>query len=295
MKNFLTGILCLGLASSLNNCATTAADSEPTASSSTAPLTFKSHTAEDTGFKVNSHLVIGENDALLIDAQFTRSEARKVAELVKASGKNLRTIYITHGHPDHYFGLEVLAKEFPQAKIQASSATVAEIKATGTDKQKYWKPMYKDDLTDTVVIPEELAGNVLKLEGHALQIIELLPGESEHATVVLDPQSGTVITGDLVFNKVHLWLAEGRPDSWIKNLAAMESRTDIKTVLPGHGTSAKLDSKIFKTNAAYIQNAVAIAKNSKTKDVALAKIKRQYPNYSLPIIADLTFQAMVKK
>nr|WP_244665159.1 MBL fold metallo-hydrolase [Candidatus Symbiopectobacterium sp. 'North America'] len=81
-------------------------------------------------FAIFSVLVEGKNDAILIDAQFSAEQARKLVDKIKASQKHLTTIYISHGDPDFYFGLDTLQAAFPQAKIVATPQTIAHIQET---------------------------------------------------------------------------------------------------------------------------------------------------------------------
>ncbi|HLQ34321.1 MAG TPA: MBL fold metallo-hydrolase, partial [Chloroflexota bacterium] len=53
-------------------------------------------------------LISGEQDAVLIDALITFEDAGRVVDWIRATGKNLTTIYITHGHGDHFFGLNTI-------------------------------------------------------------------------------------------------------------------------------------------------------------------------------------------
>ena len=62
----------------------------------------------DAIFAVSSELLTGASDAVLVDAQFSTADAAKLVEKIKGSGKKLTTIYISHGDPDYYFGLETL-------------------------------------------------------------------------------------------------------------------------------------------------------------------------------------------
>jgi hypothetical protein len=50
---------------------------------------------------ISSTLISGERDAVLVDTPITVEQARALANWVAASGKNLTTIYTTHGHGDH--------------------------------------------------------------------------------------------------------------------------------------------------------------------------------------------------
>jgi hypothetical protein len=65
-------------------------------------------------------LIYGERDAVLVDALLTVEQAHAAVEWIAASGKNLTTIYITHGHGDHFFGIGALLDRFPNAKAVAT-------------------------------------------------------------------------------------------------------------------------------------------------------------------------------
>src|SRR5688572_17109520 len=119
-------------------------------------LKLQVFTGTPEGFLVTSTLVTGEKEALLIDAAFTLADGKKLAELVRTSGKALGTIYVTHGHPDHYFGAVALKEAFPNVKLVALPSTVADIKKSWAEKVKQWKPLYKDAITDKPLIPEPL-------------------------------------------------------------------------------------------------------------------------------------------
>ena len=88
-------------------------------------FTLRVHTGRgQSGYDVNSTMIIGEKDVLVIDPQFSLSEAHKLAAEMLESRKHVAVIYCTHPHPDHLFGLAVLKQAFPDAKIVALPATV---------------------------------------------------------------------------------------------------------------------------------------------------------------------------
>jgi glyoxylase-like metal-dependent hydrolase (beta-lactamase superfamily II) len=68
---------------------------------------------------ISSTLIAGRNSAVLVDAPITTAQAAGLADRVAATGKSLTDIYITHGHPDHWFGASVLLDRFPGARIVA--------------------------------------------------------------------------------------------------------------------------------------------------------------------------------
>src|ERR1043166_6726638 len=122
-------------------------------------LTLKVHTGKgQTGYDVNSTMVMGEKESIVIDPQFSLSEAHKLAAEILESKKTLTTIYSTHAHPDHLFGVVVLKQAFPDAKYVALPAVVAAAKPGWPARQKFWVATYGNNIPGPEpVLAEELA------------------------------------------------------------------------------------------------------------------------------------------
>ena len=129
-------------------------------------FTLTVHTGRGaSGYDVNSTMISGEKDMLLIDPQFTLSEAHKLAAEILESKKNLATIYVTHPHPDHLFGLAVLKQAFPNAKIVALPATVSGARTGWPARQRVWVATYGNNIPGPdPVLPDELTVPYLTLE-----------------------------------------------------------------------------------------------------------------------------------
>jgi len=234
---------------------------------------------------------VGQKAAILVDAQFSRTDADAVIKMIRSSGKSLSSIFITHGHPDHYFGLEAITAAFPQARVLARPSVVSEIRKTSEERLKYWKPLYKDEMPNRIIIPKAHRSNLLMLEDQRIDVIDLKKMESRSASVLYIPSMRVLISGDLVYNQVHLWLADKRGSSsgWIKSLKQIESVGPIDIVLPGHGEET--DAKILKENIAYLEIFQNILNEAPTKEDAIARLKEKFPKYRLPVIAELSMGA----
>src|SRR5271169_2222118 len=75
-------------------------------------------------------LVYGEREALLVDTFLSDEQTTELANWITASERRLSTIYITHGHPDHFFGLKLLRDRFPGARALAPAKVVEAMQAT---------------------------------------------------------------------------------------------------------------------------------------------------------------------
>jgi glyoxylase-like metal-dependent hydrolase (beta-lactamase superfamily II) len=263
-----------------------------------AALQVQAITASPEGFSVNSTLVSGDKDAVLIDADFTLPDAGKVVEAIKASGKNLTTIYVTHSHPDHYFGVVALHKAFPKAKIVALPAAVEEIKKTWAGKVKQWKPIYKDAITDKPLLPQPLQGNSLTLEGQKLEIQGGLQGDDKDNSYVWIPSIKTVITGDIVFDGVYPWTADSTPaerKDWIASLDKIAALNPDK-VVPGHQKpERKQDPSNLQFTKEYLTFYDEAAASSKTPEELQQKVKEKFPGLALDVILKLGSEATLKK
>src|SRR5258708_2088987 len=164
-------------------------------------------TGSPQGFLVNSALISGEKEAVLIDGQLTLADAHRLVGAILDSKKTLTTVYVTHWHPDHYFGLVVVKQAFPKAKILAQPATIADIKKSWQAKVKQWGPMFGDNLTTKPVIPSPLKGNSITLEGQTLEIHGPVQGDAATNSYVWIPSIKTLVTGDIAYQSTFVWTA----------------------------------------------------------------------------------------
>lgn len=234
-------------------------------------------------FPVSSELITGQQDAILIDAQFAKSDAEQLVKLVKASGKQLTTVYISHSDPDYYFGLDVIKAAFPKAHIVATAQTVAAIKASMDGKLKYWGPILKDNAPAALVLPETLPGDTLKLEGRTLQIIGLNGAAPERTTVWI-PSLKAIVGGVVVNGPMHVWIADTQTvtarQNWLATLDQIEA-LQPQTVIPGHylpGAPLNVQSIQFTRN--YLKAFEAEAAQAKDAAALIAAMKQRYPDFA---------------
>jgi hypothetical protein len=236
--------------------------------------------ASENSFGVASVIVSGKTDAVLIDAQFTLADAEKVAQEIKASGKKLTTIYVSHGDPDFYFGLEVFKKYFPEVTAYASPATVEHIKATAQKKLEVWGERLGKNITSNAILPQVLKGNSIELEGQKLEIIGL--EEFPNKTFVWIPSIKAVAGGINVFGTTfNLWMADAQTaearKSWISVLDKITA-LNPEIVIPAHANSnSAFDISAVKHTKSYIQFYEEALKTNKTSEALITALKAKYP------------------
>jgi glyoxylase-like metal-dependent hydrolase (beta-lactamase superfamily II) len=255
-------------------------------------------TGSEEGFLVNSTIITGEHDAVLVDAQFTLADAKKVADAVAATNKALKIVYVTHSHPDHYFGFPAIKERFPNARLLALPQTIMDIQKTWEAKVKQWKPMYKDGITATPTIPEPIAENSIDLEGQKLEIAGSQQGDSADNSYVWIPSQKTVITGDIVYDAVFPWTAETTPESrkaWTSTLDKLSALHPEK-VIPGHmKADRKLDPSSITFTKDYLKAFDEALAASKSATELQSKIKAKYPDTALEVIVKIGSEAAFQK
>jgi glyoxylase-like metal-dependent hydrolase (beta-lactamase superfamily II) len=265
-------------------------------------LTTTVYTASPGGFLVNSTLIAGEKEAILVDSQFTLADAHRLVAMILESKKTLTTVYITHGHPDHYFGLAVIQAAFPKAKLVTLPGAAAEIAKTARAKVAQWGPMYGANLTAKPVLPTGAKLTTLTLEGQIIEIHGPLQGDAPENTYLWIPSTKTVIAGDIVYRGVHVWTAETNAEkrkAWIKTIDEI-SALGPTTVIAGHkDPKEKDDAASLKATKDYLEAFDAAVASSKTSDEVQQKVKAKYPALQLDVIlklgADAQFPAAPKK
>jgi glyoxylase-like metal-dependent hydrolase (beta-lactamase superfamily II) len=248
-------------------------------------LTLKVHTGHgQVGYDVNSTMIIGERDILLIDPQFSLSEAHKVAAGILETKKRLATIYSTHAHPDHLFGLAVLKQAFPEAKIVALPATVNAAKTGWPARQKFWFPVYGNNIPGPEpVLPEELAAPALTLEGEEFPITGGVQGaDGPGNSFVSIPSLKAVVTGDIVFDHVYFGVPRDQArENWQKTI---DQITALKpaVVIPGHeGPGATRDMRAIQWMKQYMTDWDANVARSKNAAEMRERVLKQYPGLGM--------------
>lgn len=242
-------------------------------------------------FQVSSVLVSGQREAILIDAQFGKSQAEKVVKMVRDSGKTLTTIYISHGDPDFYFGLDTVVAAFPEARVVATEPTVQHIKETVDGKLAFWGPKLGADAPSRPVIPQVLKGSTLTLEGQALEITGL-DGPQPDRSFVWIPSLKAVVGGVVVFGNLHVWMADTQtPQShkdWLATLARIEALKPV-TVIPGHyAPGAPLTLESVRYTQGYIRAFDTQTAKAADSAALIAAMKAQYPQAGAAASLDLS-------
>jgi glyoxylase-like metal-dependent hydrolase (beta-lactamase superfamily II) len=184
-------------------------------------------------------LIHGERDAVLVDTFLTAQHCQELVDWVVASGKNLVTIYVSHPHGDHYFGLKLLLDRFPNARAVATAPVVSSIKEQIQPDflNSFWEPRFPGQLPSLLTAPEVLDGDAVDLEGEALRVVELGHTDAPHSTALHAPSIGLVVSGDCVYNDTHLYLSECDESARAEWLRALDRIASLrpKVVVAGHG------------------------------------------------------------
>ncbi|MDR1679306.1 MAG: MBL fold metallo-hydrolase [Prevotellaceae bacterium] len=248
-------------------------------------------------FEVTSVLLEGKNEAVLIDAQFSKEDAQRVVDIIKATGKELTTIFISYSDPDYYFGLDHIAKQFPKAKIYATAQTAYLINATKDEKTAIWSPQLGNNAPEKIIVPTAINDDHFMFEDKRIEIKKIVNDE-QHSFLWI-PTARTILGGIYLCDAEHLWVADSPTKEdrakWIAGLDVME-KLNPDYAIPAHFTAKKEN---LKGNASILftkhyLTALEKALDSSTNSAeVIQKMKTLYPN--LAGVSNLEMTAKVLK
>jgi glyoxylase-like metal-dependent hydrolase (beta-lactamase superfamily II) len=237
---------------------------------------------------ISSTLISGERDAVLVDTPITVEQARALANWVAASGKNLTTIYATHGHGDHFFGASTILDRFPSARFVARPEVIKIMRQQASPESlaTYWNPRFPGQISSQLAIAEELTGNVINLEGQDLISVPLGFTDTASTAFLHVPSIGLIVAGDAAYNGVHLHLSESpdqqKREEWIAALDKMESLKP-RAVIAGHKRVGNVDSpKILGETRRYIRDFERLAMQTTTAQELYDQMLKLYPDWGNP-------------
>ncbi|MET3877019.1 glyoxylase-like metal-dependent hydrolase (beta-lactamase superfamily II) [Chitinophaga sp. OAE865] len=228
-------------------------------------------------FPVTSTIIYGDKDAILIDAQFQKQFALQLVQEITATKKNLKAIYISHSDPDYYFGLDVIKKAFPDARIISTAQTAYLIGASKDEKLKVWAPQMKGDAPGELIVPAAV-NSIPDLEGNKIEIIQTAD-DPAHSFLYI-PSLRTVLGGISVAEGSHLWMADTQDmqalNNWIGQIDKMKSLTPLK-VIPSHFVTSDYSPKSLDFMYQYLNNYKEAVTKNHTSAGIVSFMEKKYP------------------
>jgi glyoxylase-like metal-dependent hydrolase (beta-lactamase superfamily II) len=213
----------------------------------------------------------------------TVEQGMAVADWVSTTGKNLTTVYVTHGHGDHWFGLGAVRERFPGVRAVATPAVVEGMRKWSTPEalQTFWLPRFPGQIPEDNPVADPLDGAFFELEGHPLVPVNVGHSDTDDTTVLHVPDIGLVVAGDAVYNDVHQYLAEsdsqGRQD-WLAALDIIEG-LGPRAVVAGHKRYGKDDDpRTIDETRHYIRDFDRLDKETSTAEELYWQMLAIYPH-----------------
>jgi glyoxylase-like metal-dependent hydrolase (beta-lactamase superfamily II) len=228
-----------------------------------------------------STLIFGENEAVLVDTLTTADEAEALARWIELHHRNLSTIYVTHMHIDHYGGLSVLQRHFPDARAIATPKSVELMPKTPDELAVYRK--FLPGLPTAITVPEPYDKDVFTLEGQELHIIEQGTTDSDASTSLYVPSIDLVVGGDVFYNQCHMMVAASTPESrvnWIADLDRLAA-LNPKIAVAGHKKAGVADTaEAIESTKRYLIDFGRLKESTSGERELYDAMTELYPNWA---------------
>ena len=232
---------------------------------------------------ITSTLIFGEYDAVLVDAMGTVAEAEALAAWVALHNRNLETIYITHAHFDHFYGLSILLDRFPGARAIATPKTVNAMQMSFTPVvERLARQLFPGQVPTKLVAPEPYEPETFTLEGHDLRIIEQGHTDSADTTSLHVPSIDLVVAGDVVYNQCHMYVGDTTPESRKNWITALDRLAALKPeiVVAGHKKPGVPDSpSTIQDTKQYLQDFDRVQKTATSDQNLFDEMTKLYPHW----------------
>jgi glyoxylase-like metal-dependent hydrolase (beta-lactamase superfamily II) len=201
---------------------------------------------------VNSFLVHGHDGLVVVDGMLTVSDAALVRRAIDDADRPLAGVVITHPHPDHYAGLTHIVGDH-ELPIIATSEVAAVIRRDDETKDAIVGPMMGPEWPKRRRFPNHTVGDgdTVTLGGLTFRVRSLGPGES-FADTIWELDDGSLFVGDVAYNRMHAYLADGQWPHWLDVLDRLHHDLPSGAILyVGHGPPG--DKDLLAAQRRYIE------------------------------------------
>lgn len=194
---------------------------------------------EDLKWVANSAtLIYGKKEAVLVDVFLAIDHMKVLIDSVVATGKDLKYVYITHPHGDHFYGLQLMLDRFPNAKAIATRAVAEDCKEQIQPEviNSFWAPRFPGQIPEKLAVPQALEEDEFELEGKKFVVVHTGFSDTHDTTGLYVPSIGLVVAGDVAYNGIHPYLAETTPETrkeWRQGIDTLMA-LNPKAVVAGH-------------------------------------------------------------
>lgn len=218
-----------------------------------------------------TYVIEGPTALVVVDAQLFVPMAQAFRAYVDGIGKPIARVYLSHEHPDHFFGL---AAAFADAPIYALSETIEFLKQHGEairiDRVQRFGPL----VPTSVRIPDRtVQAGVEIIDGVTYEFIVVEDAEVQKQLTIRLPDLGVHIVQDLVYSGVHAYAHRGM-SGWIAALEALDAGS-CETFLPGHGEPCGKDE--VRANIEYLRTVDRIIAEASGFDAFRDAVLAAYP------------------
>jgi glyoxylase-like metal-dependent hydrolase (beta-lactamase superfamily II) len=231
---------------------------------------------------ITSTLIYGEYDAVLVDPLTTVAEATALAHWVALHHRNLTTIYITHGHFDHFFGLSVLLDHFPDAKAIATPESIELINKTSPELAHFAQTLFPGQFPAKIIAPEAYADDTFVLEGHELRIIKQGRTDTIDSTSLYVPSIDLVVGGDVLYNQCHMFVGDTTAESRENWIAALDRLAALKPkiAVAGHKKTGAPDTPgAIEGSQNYLRDFGRLQESTNSDEELFDEMTKLYPDW----------------
>jgi glyoxylase-like metal-dependent hydrolase (beta-lactamase superfamily II) len=246
---------------------------------------------------ISSTLIRTTTSAVLVDTPITEKQNAELADWVErelsATGASLDYIYITHGHGDHWFGINALKKRFPSARAIATPGVISHMRGQIEPKAftRSWGSQFPEQIDRNFVLAEPLgpSGEFQLTDGvtsetFTMRAVEVGHADTHSSTVLWSADLKLAVAGDVVYGTVHQMLAEANTVAlrreWIRAIEIVESLGPA-VVVAGHKQADEIDGPWHLQNSKqYIQDFDRLVEGGEVKSARelVVRMKELYPS-----------------